>query len=237
MVAGNETSSNALTWLLYLLATHPEHAGRIQEEVDTHLGDGPISAEGLVRLSVGSPGARHLGGRWFDLEVAALRESGDFRNQERRNRFDAPVVLAHIAVEEAPGGLEPVLGCDEFVLKVEKCSARPQLGIRLADRQKVTEFDRQDVLDALMGLGSARNACCASAGFGHVAERVRLVGCVSPYGLDEIGDQLVTSRELRLDVRPGVVECLALRDEAVEGHRCPGDDNNENSQDRNGHVL
>ena len=50
MVAGNETSSNALTWLLYLLATHPEHSGRIQEEIDTHVGEGPITAERLLRL-------------------------------------------------------------------------------------------------------------------------------------------------------------------------------------------
>lgn len=50
MVAGNETSSIAATWLLYLLATHPEHAARIQEEVDAHVGDGPITAASLKQL-------------------------------------------------------------------------------------------------------------------------------------------------------------------------------------------
>ncbi|MEZ6188710.1 MAG: cytochrome P450 [Planctomycetota bacterium] len=50
MVAGNETSSIALTWLLYLLARHPEHVARIQAEVDAHVGEGPITAQGLKAL-------------------------------------------------------------------------------------------------------------------------------------------------------------------------------------------
>ncbi|MCA8925093.1 MAG: cytochrome P450 [Planctomycetes bacterium] len=50
MVAGNETSSIAATWLLYLLAIHPEHAARIQAEVDAHVGQGPITAASLKEL-------------------------------------------------------------------------------------------------------------------------------------------------------------------------------------------
>ncbi|MEO1272967.1 MAG: cytochrome P450, partial [Myxococcota bacterium] len=50
MVAGNETSSNALTWLLYLLALHPEHVERIQAEIDANVGTGHITAESLGML-------------------------------------------------------------------------------------------------------------------------------------------------------------------------------------------
>ncbi|MEL6345772.1 MAG: cytochrome P450 [Myxococcota bacterium] len=50
MVAGNETSSNGLTWVLYLLGQHPEHLPRIRQEVDTILGEGPITFEALHRL-------------------------------------------------------------------------------------------------------------------------------------------------------------------------------------------
>jgi cytochrome P450 len=50
LVAGNETSSNALTWLVSLLARHPEHRARVRNEVREVFGAGPIDAEGLQRL-------------------------------------------------------------------------------------------------------------------------------------------------------------------------------------------
>jgi cytochrome P450 len=43
LVAGHETSSNGLSWLLYLLSIHPEALTRVREEVDAVLGDAPLS--------------------------------------------------------------------------------------------------------------------------------------------------------------------------------------------------
>jgi cytochrome P450 len=43
LVAGHETSSNALSWLLYLLSSRPECLQRVREEFDTVLGDAPLS--------------------------------------------------------------------------------------------------------------------------------------------------------------------------------------------------
>lgn len=43
LVAGHETSSNALSWLLYLLSSRPECLGRVREEFDTVLGDAPLT--------------------------------------------------------------------------------------------------------------------------------------------------------------------------------------------------
>src|ERR1700686_5161130 len=43
LVAGHETSSNALSWLLYLVSTRPECLERLRQEFDAVLGDAPMS--------------------------------------------------------------------------------------------------------------------------------------------------------------------------------------------------
>ena len=43
LVAGHETSSNALSWLLYLLSSHPDHLERVRSEFDTVLQGAPLS--------------------------------------------------------------------------------------------------------------------------------------------------------------------------------------------------
>jgi cytochrome P450 len=50
LVAGNETSSNSLTWLLSLLARHPAQRAAVRAEVHDVLGSGPLTFEGLHRL-------------------------------------------------------------------------------------------------------------------------------------------------------------------------------------------
>ncbi len=43
LVAGHETSSNALSWLLYLLSSRPDCLERVRVEFDSVLGDAPLS--------------------------------------------------------------------------------------------------------------------------------------------------------------------------------------------------
>ena len=43
LVAGHETSSNALSWLLYLLSSRPDCLERVRQEFDSVLGDEPLS--------------------------------------------------------------------------------------------------------------------------------------------------------------------------------------------------
>jgi cytochrome P450 len=50
LVAGHETSSNGLSWLLYLLSTHPDCLKRIREEFYSVLGDAPLGHADLPRL-------------------------------------------------------------------------------------------------------------------------------------------------------------------------------------------
>src|ERR1700757_4483251 len=43
LVAGHETSSNGLSWLFYLLSTHPECLTKVRNEFDSVLGDEPLN--------------------------------------------------------------------------------------------------------------------------------------------------------------------------------------------------
>src|SRR5260370_11386012 len=43
LVAGHETSSNALSWLLYLLSARPDCVDRVRQEFDSVLGERPLS--------------------------------------------------------------------------------------------------------------------------------------------------------------------------------------------------
>lgn len=52
MVAGNETSSVALSWTLYLLAKHPEYIGQIREEIHRVLSDAPPDIRSLHQLEL-----------------------------------------------------------------------------------------------------------------------------------------------------------------------------------------
>ncbi len=49
LVAGHETSSNALSWLLYLLSSRPECLERVRQEFETVLGDAPLSFSDVPR--------------------------------------------------------------------------------------------------------------------------------------------------------------------------------------------
>lgn len=50
LAAGHETSSNALSWVLYLLSKHPDALKRIRFELNTVLGDAPVQFSDLPKL-------------------------------------------------------------------------------------------------------------------------------------------------------------------------------------------
>jgi cytochrome P450 len=50
MVAGNETSSTALTWMMYLLARHPRYVAEIRDEVRSVIGDNAVDFHNLHEL-------------------------------------------------------------------------------------------------------------------------------------------------------------------------------------------
>jgi cytochrome P450 len=50
LVAGHETSSNSLSWLLYLLSSRPDCLEKVRQELDSVLGDAPLSHADVPRL-------------------------------------------------------------------------------------------------------------------------------------------------------------------------------------------
>jgi len=50
LVAGHETSSNALSWLFYLLSTRPECLEKVRQEFDAIIGDAPLSYVDVPRF-------------------------------------------------------------------------------------------------------------------------------------------------------------------------------------------
>jgi cytochrome P450 len=51
LVAGHETSSNALSWLLYLLSSRPDCLERLRQEFDSVLGEAPLSYGDVPKLA------------------------------------------------------------------------------------------------------------------------------------------------------------------------------------------
>jgi cytochrome P450 len=50
LVAGHETSSNALSWILYLLSTHPDCLERVRREIDAVLGERPLEQADVLKF-------------------------------------------------------------------------------------------------------------------------------------------------------------------------------------------
>jgi cytochrome P450 len=51
LLAGHETTANALTWTWYLLSSHPEAEQRLHVEIDAELGGRPAGADDVRRLA------------------------------------------------------------------------------------------------------------------------------------------------------------------------------------------
>src|ERR1700720_198993 len=54
LVAGHETSSNALSWLLYLLSSRPDCLERVRQEFDSVLGGAPLSYSDVPKFEFAS---------------------------------------------------------------------------------------------------------------------------------------------------------------------------------------
>jgi cytochrome P450 len=82
LVAGHETSSNGLSWLLYLLSSRPDCLERIRQEFDSVLGEAPLSHADVPKFEfttqVIQEGLRLYPPFWMiDREAVADDRAGD----------------------------------------------------------------------------------------------------------------------------------------------------------------
>lgn len=82
LVAGHETSSNGLSWLMYLVSTRPDILEKVRQEFDAVLGDAPFSAAHVMQMEyttqVINEGLRLFPPFWMiDREAVADDRVGD----------------------------------------------------------------------------------------------------------------------------------------------------------------
>jgi retinoid hydroxylase len=61
LVAGHETTTTLGAWVLYLLARNPDYAAKLDAELTSGLGDGPLTSQALHRLPLLSAAIREAG--------------------------------------------------------------------------------------------------------------------------------------------------------------------------------
>jgi cytochrome P450 len=122
LVAGHETSSNGLSWLLYLLSSRPDCLERVRQEFDSVLGDAPLSHADVPKFEfttqVIQEGLRLYPPFWMiDREAVADDRAGGI-DIPRGSTVIVYVYGAHHATRhwESPESFEP----ERFIKTNEK---------------------------------------------------------------------------------------------------------------------
>jgi cytochrome P450 len=122
LVAGHETSSNGLSWLLYLLSSRPDCLERVRQEFDSVLGDAPLTHADVPRFEfttqVIQEGLRLYPPFWMiDREAVADDRAGDV-DIPRGSTVIVYVYGAHHATRywESPESFDP----ERFIKGSEK---------------------------------------------------------------------------------------------------------------------
>src|ERR1700723_1172565 len=122
LVAGHETSSNALSWLLYLLSSRPDCLERVRQEFDSVLGEAPLSYADVPRLEfttqVIQEGLRLYPPFWIIDPMAGADDRAGEIDIPRGSTVILYVYGAHHAPRywESPESFEP----ERFVKGTEK---------------------------------------------------------------------------------------------------------------------
>src|SRR5215510_1733946 len=168
----------------------------------------------------------------FELEVLPLGEPEELRDLVRRKAVDRGVEVAHDRVVVAARALDRLLELRERALEVSKALVSLQIGVRLGEREQLSQGAGQLVLGLRARLGGLRRHGRA-AGAHHLVERAALVRRVAPHRLDQVGHQVGAALELHVDVRPRFLGSLAQAHELVVRHHDGHDEAHEDEQEHN----
>src|SRR4051812_43054221 len=149
------------------------------------------------------------------LEVAGLLELERARDQVRRERLDAGVVVADARVVEPAAGGDPVLAVGQLALQAEEVLVRLQLRVRLDRDHHLTQCAGQRTLRGgpLLRV-RALDVHRLGAQPGDLLEHVPLVRRVRPHGLDQVRDEVVPPVQLDVDLPPRLLDQVPLLDES-----------------------
>lgn len=157
VAAGHETTATMLTWTVWLLDRHPEWRERVEAEIDSVLGDGPMTAEHFAALDVT---------KRVSLEAMRLFPTVNFMMREarvettlrgERVRAGAPVLVPtfvvhrHTKLWDQPALFDPDRFLPEAVKARHRCAYLPYgLGPRTCIGAGLATIEMATVLATLL---------------------------------------------------------------------------------------
>jgi hypothetical protein len=177
---------------------------------------------------------RHLAVRGVALEELPLREVEHAGDRVARELLDLGVIGHDAVVVELARERDLVLGRGELLLQCHHVLVGLEVGIVLGHGEQRA----QRLGEGVLGLGLGRGALGAGGDgggtrVGDLGQRVLLELHVAFDRRDQVGDQVVPSFELHVDLAPGVVDLVAAAHDAVvgrpqqEGHHHYDDDHHD----------
>ena len=141
-------------------------------------------------------------------------------HQEIRYRLDARVVDPHRAIVEAARVLQMILHLDEVALQLQEIPIGLELRIGLGKGDEALQAGRHLVLEACL-VRQVGGALRLHAQLGHGGERGALVVGVSAHRVHKLRHEVVTPRQLHVDVAPGGTHLVTVTHQPVEDQHAP----------------
>ena len=153
--------------------------------------------------------------RLVSLEVVTSLEVEHLGENDGRELVELVVVSEHAVVVELPRVCDATLGRSQLFLKGKKVRVCLQVGICLAQSEQLTEGSGEQPIR--LGLRPRRiwsfDGRIARGDNG--LERFALMRGVALDSFDEVRDEIDSSFQLDVDLRPGVADLVASTDQSV----------------------
>jgi cytochrome P450 len=184
LIAGHDTSTALLSWTLYLLGRHPEVLVRLQDEIDTVLGDREPGYQELKRLHYLEQVIKESLRLYPPIHLGQRIAAADFTFQDYY----------------IPAGTRVIYS---IYLTHRDQNYWPEPARFDPERFSLEKNQRQVAHTYIPFGGGARN--CIGAGFGWVEAKVVLARLIQQFELTLIEDRIYPHLGATLEPRPGVI--------------------------------